>query len=88
MTTSRNRSTPARVPVEATGAHTGQIARLVREKGFGFIKPDDSEIEVFFHASALDRGVFDTLQEGNRVRFVGEHTHKGMRATDVFILER
>ena len=48
---------------------TGKITRLVRDRGFGFIKADDSSEDVFFHTTALTGGVFDDLQEGQTVEF-------------------
>ena len=48
---------------------TGKITRLVRDRGFGFIKSDDSNEDVFFHTTSLTGGVFDDLQEGQSVEF-------------------
>ena len=51
---------------------TGSITRLVRDRGFGFIKPSDSSEEVFFHRSAVDDPTFDELNEGQTVEFDSE----------------
>jgi CspA family cold shock protein len=48
---------------------TGKITRIVRDRGFGFIKSNESNDEVFFHTTALVGGVFDDLQEGQDVEF-------------------
>ena len=48
---------------------TGSITRLVRDRGFGFIKSSESSEDVFFHSSSLDQGVFDDLNEGQEVEF-------------------
>lgn len=62
---------------------TGTIKRLVRDKGFGFIKGEGDE-EYFFHKSGLARGLdFDTLAEGERVKFEQEKGPKGPRAERV-----
>ena len=45
----------------------GTIKRLVRDRGFGFIR-DDGGQEWFFHRSAVE-GSFDQLNEGQRVSF-------------------
>jgi CspA family cold shock protein len=47
----------------------GTIKTIRDDKGFGFIKPDDGANDVFFHSSALEYGVFDQLQQGQRVAF-------------------
>jgi len=38
-------------------------------KGFGFIKPEDGEKDVFVHVSAVQNAGMDTLAEGQRVSF-------------------
>ncbi len=48
---------------------TGSITRIVRDRGFGFIKPTDSTEEVFFHSSSVDDPTFDELNEGQTVEF-------------------
>ena len=48
---------------------TGQIKRLVRDRGFGFIRPEGATEDIFFHSSALQGGVFDQLSEGQNVEF-------------------
>jgi cold shock protein len=60
----------------------GTVKRLVRDKGFGFIR-DDSGQEWFFHRSSVQSGSFDTLQEGQRVAFDEESSQKGPRAGNV-----
>src|SRR6476469_9053548 len=47
---------------------TGTIARLLIDKGFGFIR-DESGIEHFFHRSSVRGAVFELLREGQRVEF-------------------
>ena len=59
----------------------GQIKRLVRDRGFGFIR-DDGGQEWFFHRSAV-QGNFDQLDEGQRVTFDEEPSAKGPRAANV-----
>jgi len=59
----------------------GQIKRLVRDRGFGFIR-DDGGQEWFFHRSSV-QGNFDQLNEGQRVSFEEEPSAKGPRAGNV-----
>jgi CspA family cold shock protein len=47
---------------------TGQIKRLVKDRGFGFIRPDGESEDIFFHISAAE-GIFDSLNEGQTVEF-------------------
>jgi CspA family cold shock protein len=65
---------------------TGKITRLVRDRGFGFIKSDDSNTDVFFHTTALTGAIFDDLQEGQSVEFELQPDPRDpsrMRAADV-----
>ena len=51
---------------------TGQIKRLVRDRGFGFIRPEGASEDIFFHSSAMQGGIFDQLNEGQNVEFETE----------------
>ena len=46
----------------------GKIVRLVRDRGFGFIQVGGGK-EVFFHHTAVQDGVFDSMSEGGSVEF-------------------
>ncbi len=48
---------------------TGIIKRIVKERGYGFIQPEGSSEELFFHKSALESGSFEELAEGGTVEF-------------------
>jgi cold shock protein len=65
---------------------TGTIARLLIDKGFGFIR-DESGVEHVFHRSAVRGAVFELLREGQRVEFVPEESGKGPRAGDIRLIE-
>jgi CspA family cold shock protein len=71
---------------EDTVMPTGTIARLLIDKGFGFIR-DEGGIEHFFHRSAVRGAVFELLREGQRVEFTSEDSGKGPRAGDVRLIE-
>ena len=63
----------------------GTIARIVRDRGFGFIRADDGG-EFFFHQSAV--GDFPVLREGDAVTFVKGAGPKGPRAEAVQLADR
>ena len=46
---------------------TGKIKMFNDERGFGFIKPDDGGVDIFFHISALREG--DEISVGKAVSF-------------------
>src|SRR5215203_4360130 len=47
---------------------SGPIVRLVRDRGFGFVRAEDGS-EIFFEHSTLGPGEFDALQEGQQIEF-------------------
>jgi CspA family cold shock protein len=50
----------------------GTIKSLIRDRGFGFIQPDGTTEEVFFHSSSVESPTFDELNEGQQVEFETE----------------
>jgi cold shock protein len=60
----------------------GSIVRLT-DRGFGFIRPDGAEKDVFFHAKELVGIMFDELREGDAVTFEIADTPKGQSAVKV-----
>jgi len=60
----------------------GTIKRIIRDRGFGFIRSAEGQ-EVFFHRSSLKQLTFDELKEGEVVEFEIERGEKGPRATSV-----
>jgi len=56
---------------------TGVLKMFNPDKGFGFIKPDESGDDIFVHISAAERGGFQ-LQQGMRLGFdVGQDRKTG-----------
>ena len=82
----RPRDCPGGVFTEDTGMPTGTIARLLIDKGFGFIR-DETGIEHFFHRSSVRGAVSEHLREGQRVDFQIEESAKAPRAGDVRLIE-
>jgi cold shock CspA family protein len=61
---------------------TGIISRLVKSRGFGFIKCSGGH-EVFFHRSYVYGDAFELLAQGQNARFkVGIGT-RGLQAIDI-----
>lgn len=54
------------------GPGTGELLRWNADKGFGFIKPDKGDEDLFCHVSALLDGD-GSVRDGDRVRFVVEY---------------
>ena len=57
-------------------AESGSIARLIGDRGFGFIR-DQRGQEVFFHATSVEGAAFDELHQGQRVEFERERDPRG-----------
>jgi len=60
----------------------GTIKKLIRDKGFGFIRAEDGR-EIFFHRSSLVGIEMEQLSEGQRVEFEVERAERGPRAKKV-----
>jgi cold shock protein len=59
----------------------GTIKKVIKDKGFGFINPDDGTDEIFFHRSRLAPKVyFEDLREGAEVQFDVRPGEKGRQA--------
>ena len=64
----------------------GAVKRIIRERGFGFLRADDGR-EIFFHRSALAEGSFESLAEGTVVEFEVEKGGRGPRAVNLQVIE-
>lgn len=62
---------------------TGIVKWFSRLKGYGFINPDDSDMEVFVHYSAISGEGYKNLYEGDRVEFELIDKGKGPQAQNV-----
>jgi cold shock protein len=60
----------------------GTIKRVIRDRGFGFIRSAEGR-EIFFHRSSLQGLSFEARKEGDNVEFEVENGPKGPRATSV-----
>ena len=61
----------------------GKVKKLIKERGFGFIKVDDGK-DLFFHRSDMrSEDQFETIELEQDVEFEIEKTRKGSKAVDV-----
>ena len=63
------------------------IVKTKTEKGFGFIKVEGEEKDLFFHSNDLKDVTSDQLQEGAKVEFEVENGPKGKSAKNVKLSE-
>ena len=79
----RGRKRGAAAPQAPTGPKCkGTIKKMVRDRGFGFIRGEDGK-EVFFHRSGLNAADYDVLSEGDSVEYVVQEGPRGARAENV-----
>lgn len=62
--------------------NTGIVARKL-DKGFGFIKQDSGEGDLFFHSNELVNIDFESLNEGDKVSYEVGSGPKGPNAVSV-----
>jgi cold shock protein len=60
----------------------GTVKFFNESKGFGFIKPSDSNEDIFVHSSGLKQ----RIKENDRVKFNVERGKKGLSAVDVEVI--
>lgn len=61
----------------------GTVKFFNETKGFGFIKPSNSNTDIFVHSS----GLIDEIRENDQVEYEEERGKKGMNAVNVRVLE-
>lgn len=62
---------------------TGTVKWFNDAKGFGFIKPDGSDKDLFVHFSAIKMEGYKSLEEGCKVTFEVVDGEKGPQAANV-----
>ena len=66
---------------------TGTVKWFNNAKGYGFILPSDSEVDVFAHYSAINMDGYRTLKAGQTVSFELVDGDKGQHAENIAPLE-
>jgi CspA family cold shock protein len=61
----------------------GTLKFFNETKGFGFIKPTNSQTDIFVHSS----GLIDEIRENDLVEYDEERGKKGMNAVNVKLIE-
>lgn len=56
---------------------SGHVKFFNRDKGFGFVTPDDGGRDIFVHISAVQRGGLPWLENGMRLSFEVQDDSKG-----------
>jgi cold shock protein len=62
---------------------TGRVKWFNNAKGFGFIKADDSQEDIFVHYSTIEMEGYKTLRAGQEVSFDLQQGPKGLHATNI-----
>lgn len=65
----------------------GKVMRFNAKRGFGFIRLDDSNEDIFFYYSAIEIEGFKTVKVNQEVEVEVEKSEKGLRATKVIPLK-
>lgn len=66
---------------------TGTVIRFNKIKGYGFIRPETIEDEVFVHFSEVQIAGYKELQAGQRISYTLAQGEKGAFAKDVKLLD-
>jgi cold shock CspA family protein len=65
----------------------GTVARLVLDRGFGFLRDGDGrDVDYFFHHSSLTNATIKQLLLGDPVSFEVSQSDRGLRAEQVTLL--
>lgn len=69
---------------QVTEIYTGTVRFYNDKKGYGFIFPDDSSKDIFFHATGMTKGI--SLESSSRVSYKKSSNKKGDIAIEVDLL--
>jgi len=61
----------------------GTIKKVIKDKGFGFITPDDGGKDLFAHHSSIQMDGYKSLKEAQKVSFDVTQGAKGPAASNI-----
>lgn len=64
----------------------GTVVWFRDAKGYGFIRPDDADEDLFFHWSYLQMNGFKSIKADSRVSFEVGANHKGPMAMNIQLI--
>lgn len=64
------------------------VAKLYPEEGYGFLKPGNTDEEIYFHANSVLHNDFERLEIGTEVRYEQEMGEEGLQASSVQIVDK
>ncbi len=62
---------------------TGVVKWFNNAKGYGFVTPDDGDVDIFVHFSSITMEGYKTLKEGQKVEFEINQGPKGLHAVNI-----
>lgn len=70
-------------------SQNGTVKFFNTEKGFGFIKPDEGDKDIFVHISSVQASGLQDLAENQKVTFETEDDNrgKGPKAVNIAVVE-
>jgi CspA family cold shock protein len=85
-----HRASARRYPTESDIMIFGTVKMFNASRGFGFLRRDDNQPDVFVHISDLERSGLGELSIGARVEFLIEQDRRSgkTKATDIRVIGR
>jgi len=74
-------------PKEKPVKKTGIVSWYKKDKGYGFIKPDDNSKEIFLHFKELKKINLDTIESETKIRFTIKEENNRIQACNIKVLQ-
>ena len=66
---------------------TGIVSWYKKDKGYGFIKPDDNSKEVFLHFKELKKSNLETIESETKIKFTTKEENNKIQACNIKVLK-